>query len=539
MGRHAASGGDQPDRLSAPVAGGRRRTDPAPGQPVPDGSGAPDGTDWSDAPTLTGPLRSRAERRRDALLGDETDRGRPLTGRPGRPAVPARPIEPARPAAAPRPPADGATRQAPAPVERAARPAPVPQRPAPARPAAPPPLVPPTAARLPAPPSVSPPAPQAAAAPAAPARPAAPLTTVAPFQAVPTPQLDTPAPAAAPLDPWDLPARPAAGGRAPQAARAAAPAAPPAAPASAPAAAPVAPPAAPATAAIPDREVARGRAAAPLTEAIPDREVARGRAAEPLTEAIPDRDVRRGERTRTPEPETGPSTGLSSDTGVVGNRAAMRAERQAREAERQAMESERRKAARRAGVSRAALRAAATAEEDAPPRRGRTVPALLAVVVVALVVLGVYSFTSSATQEAGSTSTPPQTSAPASVAAPSGALPELSVEPLPPVAQAPSTPVRVPVTVLNATDVSGLAGDAADAFRAQGWESNGIGQYEGPGVAVTTVFVTAGDEQQQQSAVQLMAAFPGVVGGPAERFFEVPGVADPGLVVVVTGEWRP
>jgi hypothetical protein len=245
--------------------------------------------------------------------------------------------------------------------------------------------------------------------------------------------------------------------------------------------------------------------------------------------------VRRGERTRgrAPEPDTGPP---SDSTGAVGNRAAMWADRQAREAERQAMESERRKAARRAGVSRAALRAAATADDDAPPRRGRTVPALLAVVVV---VLGVYSFTSSATREAGSTNTPAQTSAPTSIAPPSGALPELSVQPLPPVAEVPGTPVRVPVTVLNATEVSGLAGDAAEVFGAQGWESNGIGQYDGPGVAVTTVFVTAGDEQQRQSAVQLMEAFPGVAGGPADRFFEVPGVADPGLVVVVTGEWRP
>jgi hypothetical protein len=223
---------------------------------------------------------------------------------------------------------------------------------------------------------------------------------------------------------------------------------------------------------------------------------------------------------------------------VVGNRAAMRAERQAREAERQAMETERRKAARRAGVSRAALRAAD--DGDAPPRRGRAGLALLAVVVVALVVLGVYSFTSPAAQETGTTTTPtPTTSAPASVAPPSGALPPLSVDPLPPVGQAPSTPVRVPVTVLNATDVGGLAGDAAEAFSAQGWQPNGIGEYDGTDVAVTTVYVTPGDEQQRQSALQLMELFPGVVGGPADRFFEVPDVDGPGLVVVLTGEWQP
>jgi hypothetical protein len=217
----------------------------------------------------------------------------------------------------------------------------------------------------------------------------------------------------------------------------------------------------------------------------------------------------------------------------------MRAERQAREAERQAMESERRKAARRAGVSRSALRAADGDRDDAPPRRGRTGLLLLATVVVALVVLGVYSFTGPLAEETAATGTPTQTSAPASVPAPTGVLPPLSVEPLPPLAEAPGTPVRLPVTVLNATDVGGLAADAAEAFGAQGWEADGIGEYDGPGVAVTTVFVTAGDEQQRQSALQLMEAFPGVAGGPAERFFDVPGVADPGLVVVLTGEWRP
>jgi hypothetical protein len=276
------------------------------------------------------------------------------------------------------------------------------------------------------------------------------------------------------------------------------------------------------TEAIPDRGIAAGRAAAPLTEAIPDRAPARDR-------DRTDRDDRGRDRAPREEVDTG-------STGVVGNRAAMRAERQAREAERQAMETERRKAARRAGVSRAALRAA---DGDAPPRRGRAGLALLAVVVVALVVLGVYSFTSPAAQEPGTTTTPTPTSAPASVAPPSGALPPLSVDPLPPVGQAPSTPVRVPVTVLNATDVGGLAGDAAEAFSAQGWQPNGIGEYDGTAVAVTTVYVTPGDEQQRQSALQLMELFPGVVGGPADRFFEVPDVDGPGLVVVLTGEWQP
>ncbi|HYO34552.1 MAG TPA: hypothetical protein VER97_00635, partial [Geodermatophilus sp.] len=57
-----------------------------------------------DHHTTPGALRSRADRRRDAFQGDETDRGRPLTGRSGRPAVPARLREPEPPAVRMRPP---------------------------------------------------------------------------------------------------------------------------------------------------------------------------------------------------------------------------------------------------------------------------------------------------------------------------------------------------------------------------------------------------------------------------------------------------
>jgi hypothetical protein len=213
----------------------------------------------------------------------------------------------------------------------------------------------------------------------------------------------------------------------------------------------------------------------------------------------------------------------------------MRAERQAREAERHAMELERRKAARRAGVSRAALRAAD--DHAGPPRRRRTGVALLAVVVVALVVLGVYSYVSPAVQDAGSTPGPAPTSAPATVPPSTGVLPPLSVEPLPPVAEAPGVPVRVPVTVLNATGVSGLAADVAAELDAQGWTSAGVGTYDGGDIAATTVFVTEGDETQRQSAVQLLDAFPSIALGPTPRFFEVPGTADPGVVLVVAGEW--
>ncbi|MFC4692724.1 hypothetical protein, partial [Geodermatophilus arenarius] len=83
------------------MAGGRRRTDhpsaPLPDLPTRPGPGVdPGAAELSDHPTTPGPGRSRADRRRDALLGaaDETDRRR-LTGRSARPAVAARPAAPA------------------------------------------------------------------------------------------------------------------------------------------------------------------------------------------------------------------------------------------------------------------------------------------------------------------------------------------------------------------------------------------------------------------------------------------------------------
>ncbi|TFV63351.1 LytR family transcriptional regulator, partial [Geodermatophilus sp. DF01-2] len=164
---------------------------------------------------------------------------------------------------------------------------------------------------------------------------------------------------------------------------------------------------------------------------------------------------------------------------------------------------------------------------------------LLSVAVVALVVLGVYSFASPEARDASRSTAAdiaPTTAAAPSV--PSSVLPPLDVSPLPPVDAAPATPVRAPVTVLNATGISGLAADVAAELATQGWESPGVGQYQGADVATTTVFYTEGDQVQYDAAVQLMQQFP-QISGPAVRFFEVPGVAAPGLVVVTTGEWLP
>jgi hypothetical protein len=155
-------------------------------------------------------------------------------------------------------------------------------------------------------------------------------------------------------------------------------------------------------------------------------------------------------------------------------------------------------------------------------------------------VLGAWSFRSPETQDAAT-----GTAATTSAAAPTSGVQDAATATLPPlvtdvpqVSDAPATPVRVPVTVLNATDTTGLAGRISAALTGSGWPAAGTGQYTGGDVPVTTVYFTEGDEQQRQAAVQLVDQFPQITG-PATRFFPVPDQATPGLVVVAAGDWKP
>jgi hypothetical protein len=94
------------------------------------------------------------------------------------------------------------------------------------------------------------------------------------------------------------------------------------------------------------------------------------------------------------------------------------------------------------------------------------------------------------------------------------------------------------VTVVNGTQISGLAGAIAEQVAAGGWQTLEPVTVEVADVAITTVYYTEGDAGQQAAAAELIAQFPDI-SGPAPRFFEVPGVPTPGLVVVATGNWRP
>jgi hypothetical protein len=273
-------------------------------------------------------------------------------------------------------------------------------------------------------------------------------------------------------------------------------------------------------------------APAPGTTAIPERRTSgrrRQQTAAPIRDSIDhdfDRDLDRvSDNGSAPAPVRGPASGP-----VIGGRAALRAERQAADAAR-------RKAEKRNGSAVAVLDEDEVEGETRKPRR--VVKGLLAMTVVALGVLGVYSFVSPETKEiAARTPADVSSAAPSLSTDASSPLPALPSTPVD-VAPAPTTPVRVPVTVLNATDTNGLAAKAAAAFVAGGWESPGVGGYTAGDVAASTVFFTEGDETQRQAAVQLVDAFP-QLQGPAPRFFELPaGVTAPGLVVVLTGDWQP
>jgi hypothetical protein len=250
---------------------------------------------------------------------------------------------------------------------------------------------------------------------------------------------------------------------------------------------------------------------APGTTAIPERSTSPRRpAAEPDDAESP---------AAVPGPGTGPGA-------VVGGRAAQRAERQAADAAR-------RKSEKRSGSAVAVL----DREDDEPRRPRRVVKGLVAMTVVALGVLGVYSFVSPETQEVASQS-PAAASTSSTPPAPPSPLPDLPQAPVD-VEPIVAGPVRVPVTVLNSTNITGLAAKIAASIGDGGWEAPATGAYTADDVAASTVFFTEGDENQRQAAVQLVDQFP-ELQGPAPRFFELPAdIAAPGLVVVATGDWQP
>ena len=518
VGRHAASGSDGVDWGDAPVAAGRRRTD------------GPDGL-WSGPPAgglsdqQTDISRARGDRRRDSLLDSALESGR----RPG-----------ARPAAGP--PAGGTrTPDGARPISRS---------------------------RLPLPPV-----------------PAGPRTTAAPFQAVPSPEISAPAvgvdvlagvaaPLGAPTDrrrsgaaaapaaarpgrSWRadervekmaaLPEAAARGARgsvaAPRVPRQTTPDGGPSAAYgdwTKPSRAELEQMAAADEADYLSSPIGASRLRpAPATSLIPERSVSGRRA---RRDDIDDRTLDAGRRfdgdrnDRSAEDRSlqdAPSSEFPSTDGPArhGSNGPVTGGRATRRAELQAADQARKEAAKRNGTP-----IVSPLDEEDGPRRSRVLLGLVAMVVVALGVLGVYQMVSPNADEAASQASA-GTTAPA-VVPDATALPTLPTTPV--VVEPPVAPdAKAPVTVLNATQTTGLAKKIADVMAAAGWQTPAVGAYTGTDIAASTVYFTQGDEAQRQAAVNLVNKFP-QLAGPAPRFFDVPAdIAAPGLVVVTTGDWKP
>lgn len=265
---------------------------------------------------------------------------------------------------------------------------------------------------------------------------------------------------------------------------------------------------------------------APATTAIPERPVNRRRAG--YDSAGYDSAEFDSAEFDAPLSDEYPAPAGASGPGTGPGRAAMRAQRQA-------ADMARRRAAKRNGEP-----VGVPADLDGTaPRPRRVLMGLVAMAVVALGVLGVYAVVSPGTEEAAAGSTATQTSAPGAASS-TAVLPPLETGDLQIeiTQESPSAPVQAPVTVLNATGINGLAARVAEAIKAGGWETSGVGTYLADDVAATTVFYTDGDESQRQAAASLKAQFPQLLM-MAVRSFEVPtDVAAPGIVVVLAAEWQ-
>jgi hypothetical protein len=263
---------------------------------------------------------------------------------------------------------------------------------------------------------------------------------------------------------------------------------------------------------------------APLTTAIPERPVNRRQSGMADDERFDSAEFDAPLSDEYPAPDAAQGPGTGSGQG----RAAMRAQRQA-------ADMARRKAAKRKGEP-----VGVPDDDEGTVRRPRRVlMGLVAMAVVALGVLGVYTVVSPGTEEAAAGGSATQTSAPGAATS-TAVLPPLQTDALEVevAPEAPAAPVHAPVTVLNATDVNGLAAQVSEVIKAGGWETSGVGTYLADDVPATTVFYTEGDDIQRQAAESLKAQFP-QLQTTAVRSFEVPSdVAAPGIVVVVAGEWQ-
>ena len=91
-----------------------------------------------------------------------------------------------------------------------------------------------------------------------------------------------------------------------------------------------------------------------------------------------------------------------------------------------------------------------------------------------------------------------------------------------------STPVRV----LNNSKIKGLAAEAAEDFKADGWQVVEVGNYSASNVPTTTAYYRPGTDEE--AAAKAMAATFGMDSAP--RISEIAGM-QPGVVVIVTNDY--
>ena len=99
-------------------------------------------------------------------------------------------------------------------------------------------------------------------------------------------------------------------------------------------------------------------------------------------------------------------------------------------------------------------------------------------------------------------------------------------------APAPPTPVQAPLVVLNNTTTTGLAGRAAERFRAAGWTVTSVGNLRNS-ILSTCAYYDPDVPGAQDAAATLKAQFPGIKR-VEPKFAQLP--AGP-VVVVLTPDW--
>lgn len=133
----------------------------------------------------------------------------------------------------------------------------------------------------------------------------------------------------------------------------------------------------------------------------------------------------------------------------------------------------------------------------------------------------------------GSSSGGPSSSAagaPSSASVPTTTATTTAAPPPPPTAPAPAP--TAPIRVYNNSTIKGLAAQAADDFRRNGWQVDEVANYPNARIPTSTVYFRPGTDEEA-AAQRLGARF----NLRVEPRFEGIAGAKPGLIVIVTNDY--